>query len=126
MLLLAPKLVSSTRIGPDHEVVTVLNQVRANLQGTSMGAQVAPPWYQPSMDAELGGAQFAQWSLLIGGEDENPGFEPRPGDTYSVIPQAGMSGRSLVVKAVAQPTCEEDIFGAISLWDIPVCQIRVL
>jgi hypothetical protein len=124
MLLIPNKLISGTRIGPDHEVIVVLDRALASLQGARNGGQVTPPWGQPGIDSDIGNALYAEWDLEVGGPDENPGFEPRPGDTYTLTPLPGENGRKVVLRPVAQPTCEEGL--GLDLWSIPACQIRVL
>jgi len=122
MLQIENGAVTITRIGPNHETIAALSAARANLQGTSMGAPVAPPWYQPGMDSEIGGAQFADWLLMIGGPDENPDYEPRPGDVIVFTPLNPASKRAGVYRQVAANTGEEG-FGLDS-WELPCCKSR--
>lgn len=122
MLLIPDGTITVTRIGPNHETITALTDARASLQGDSTGIPVAPPWYQPGFDSELGGAQFADWSIVIGGPDENPDYEPRPGDRIVFTPTNPVSKRAGIYRQVAANNGEEDMFGSISSWDLPTCK----
>lgn len=124
MLLIANGKVNITRIGSDHQTTTVLTGARANLQGDKNGAIISSPWYQPGRDSDLGEVQFANWSVMIGGPDENPNYEPRPGDRLEFVPDFSGSTRAGIYKQVAANTGEEDIFGGISYWDLPACKAR--
>lgn len=124
MLQLPDGRVTITRIGPNHEVITVLTNAPASLDGDKNGAMISPPWYQSGFDSELGGVQVAEWSLMIGGPDENPDYEPRPGDRIVFTPNKAASKRAGVYRQVAASTGEEDAAGLLDYWDLPVCKAR--
>lgn len=124
MINLYNKQIDSIRLGPNHELITVLSGVRAMLQGAKEGAPVSPPWAQPGMDSDIGVVYYAQYVLYLDGPDGNPGYEPRPGDKITASPLSGETGRSLELRIVAQPICYEG-FGLDS-WKIPCCQTKVI
>lgn len=124
MIPLGNKKASSTRLGANHEPLTVLSNVRAMVQGDTEGTPVSPPWAKPGMDADIGHALYAQYVVYLDGPDGNPGYEPRPGDKLTVVPLDGESGRSLELRIVAQPICYEGL--GLDSWKIPTCQTKVL
>jgi hypothetical protein len=74
------------------------------------------------MDSELGGALFAEWSLLLDGDDGLPDYEPRPGDKIVYTSDNGASSRNGTYRIVAAPTSEEGL--GLDYRDLPVCKTR--
>jgi hypothetical protein len=122
MLSIKTGKVSVTRIGSDHQSITITVGANANLQGARNGAPVTPPWAQPGTDSEIGNALFAEWSMLLDGDDGLPGYEPRPGDRIVYTSNNGATSRNGVYKIVAAPTSEEGM--GLDYRDLPVCKVR--
>lgn len=122
MLQLVTGKVDITRIGSDHQLITVTTGANANLQGSRNGAPVSPPWAQPGADADIGFALYAEWTLLLDGDDGLAGYEPRPGDRLIYTSGNGASSRNGVYRIVAAPTSEEG-YGQ-DYRDLPVCKTR--
>jgi hypothetical protein len=111
-----------TRIGPNHETIIIASGANANLQGAKNGAQVSPPWANLGADSDIGFAMFAEWSMLLDGDDGLPGYEPRPGDRITYTSNNGASSRNGVYRIVASPTSEEGY--GLDYRDLPVCKLR--
>jgi hypothetical protein len=122
MLQLTTGKVSITRTGSDHQPITIATDANANLQGARNGAPVTPPWAQPGMDADIGNALYAEWTMLLDGDDGLPGYDPKPGDRIVYTSNNGASNRNGIYRIVAAPTSEEG-YGQ-DYRDLPVCKVR--
>ena len=118
MLLLDNATATITRQLDNGEFQTVLDQARANVQTDSKGQEIVEPWARGGTD-EAGKLHLSNKWVFLGGPDENPDYEPKPGDQIEITDCPGFNG---TYRQVADTAGGPDRFG-LSDWKLPAIRL---